>query len=361
MSKSLKTSKGYTLAELAAITGSKLEGDPSLLITDVADLETATSKDASFLANARYERTMGESQAGVIFIHPQVKRIPGKNFLVNDDPSRAFQKIVDELVGKHYPKTGFSGIHPSAVVHHSVKLGKDVNLGPHVVIDQGVEIGEGTTIGAGTYVGAGTKIGKNCFFYPNVTIREGAVIGNNVVLQPGCVIGSCGFGYTTNKEGKHIKLNQVGNVVLEDDVEIGANTTIDRSRFKSTIIRRGSKIDNLVQIGHGVVVGEDNIIVSQTGIAGSTKTGRHVILAGQVAVAGHIEIADGVVVSACSGVSKSMTKAGKYGGVPVMPLDEYNRKTVYLRNIDKYVDQIKALEERLAALEDKDEKDSQAD
>lgn len=353
MSKTLKPFKGFTLAELAAFTGSKLEGDPSCIITDVADLESATSKDASFLSNPRYEKTMGDSQAGVIFIHPQVKRVDGKNFLLNDDPSRAFQKLVDELIGKHYPRTGFSGIHPSAVVHHSAKIGNDVNLGPHVVIDQGVEVGEGTTICAGSYVGPGTKIGKQCFIYPNVTIREATIIGNRVILQPGCVIGSCGFGYTTNKEGKHIKLNQVGNVVLEDDVEIGANSTIDRSRFKSTIIRRGSKIDNLVQIGHGVNVGEDNIIVSQTGIAGSTKTGRHVILAGQVAVAGHIEIGDGVVVSACSGVSKSMPKAGKYGGVPVMPLEEYNRKSVYLRNIDKYIDQIKALEERLAALEDK--------
>ncbi len=351
MNKVFKPARGFKLAELADFTGARLIGDPTLIITDVADLESATSNDASFLANPKYESVMHKSSAGVIFVPPQIKLTEGKNFLVSEDPSRAFQMVVDELIGKHYPKSGFSGIHPSAVVHHSSRLGKDVILAPNVVIDQNVEVGDSTSIGAGTSIGPGTKIGKQCAIHPNVIIREGCIIGDRVIIQPGAVIGSCGFGYTTNKEGRHIKLNQFGNVVLEDDVEIGANSTIDRSRMKSTIIRRGTKIDNLVQIGHNVVVGEDNIIVSQTGIAGSTKTGRHVILAGQVAVAGHIDLADGVIVSACSGVSKSMPKAGKYGGVPVMPLEEYNRKSVYLRNIDKYVDQIKALEARLEALE----------
>jgi len=348
----LQQSKTFTLAELAEFTESKLMGDPNCSINDVADLESATSHDATFLANPRYERMVQNSQAGVIFAHPTIKLIDGKNFLLNEDPSRAFQKVVDELIGKNYPRSGFNAIHPTAVVHPSAKLGKDVQLGPYVVIDQDVEIGDQTTIGAGSSIGPGTLIGKQCLLYSNVTIREGCVLGDRVILQPGCVIGSCGFGYTTNKQGLHIKLNQVGNVILEDDVEIGANSTIDRSRFKSTIIRRGTKIDNLVQIGHGVVVGEDNIIVAQTGIAGSTKTGKHVILAGHVAIAGHIELADGVVISACSGVTKSMPKAGKYGGVPVQPLEEYNRKSVHLRNIDKYVEQIKALEERIEALED---------
>lgn len=341
----------FTLAELADFTGSKLVGDPALVISDVADLESATSKDASFLSNMRYEKAMYESKAGVIFMQPNLPVVEGKNFLLNEDPSRAFQKLVDELVGKNYPQSSFKGIHPTAVVHATAKLGKNVSLGPYVVVDQHVVVGDNTAIGPGVSIGPQTTIGTDCQIHPNVTIREGCRIGNRVILQPGCVIGSCGFGYTTNKLGKHTKLNQLGNVILEDDVEIGANTTIDRSRFKSTIIRRGSKIDNLVQIGHGVIVGEDNIIIAQTGIAGSTKTGKHVILAGQVAVAGHIELGNGVVVSACSGVTKSMPKAGKYGGLPAMPLEEYNRKSVYLRNIDKFVDKIKELEARLKDLE----------
>lgn len=184
-----------------------------------------------------------------------------------------------------------------------------------------------------------------------MTVRELCIIGNRVILQPGVVVGSCGFGYITDKQGRHTKLNQLGNVIIEDDVEIGANTTIDRSRFKNTEIRRGTKIDNLVQIGHGVILGEDNIIVAQTGIAGSSKLGKNVILAGHVAVAGHLQICDRVVVAGCSGVTKSITEAGKYGGVPAVPLQEYNRNAVYLRNIEASIQKIKELESRLQALE----------
>jgi len=337
-----------TLKEIATLTQSTLIGDADLLISNVADLESAEKHDASFLSNSRYEQAMRHSKAGVVFIHPQIEVIKDRNFLINDNPSAAFQKLVDLFYGHDQLKTGFKSIHPTSVIHPTAKIGQNVEIGPHAVIDQDVVIGQGTFVGAGTYIGPKSTVGENCYFYPRVTIRENSSIGNRVHIQPGAVIGSCGFGYITDKNGHHNKLNQVGNVIIEDDVEIGANTTIDRARFKSTKISRGTKIDNLVQVGHGVVIGQDNIIVSQTGIAGSTETGRHVIFGGKVAVNGHIKICDNVMISALSGISKSIQKSGKYGGIPAVELDEYNRNAVYLRRIEKLFEDVKTIKHQLS-------------
>lgn len=340
--------KILTLAELAAKTKSNLVGDPSYEITNIADLVSASAEDASFLANPNYEKMMHASLAGVVFVSPSTKLIEGRNFLLADDPSRAFQLAIETFKDNTQERTsGFTGIHPSAIIHETAVIGDNVTIGPHAVIDKNVIIGHDTTISAGCYIGFGSSIGTYCYIHPNATIREECRIGNRVIIQPGAVIGSCGFGYTTNSQGKHVKLGQIGIVDIEDDVEIGANTTIDRSRFKSTVIGEGTKIDNLVQIAHGVVIGQHNIIIAQTGIAGSTKTGNYVVIAGQVAVAGHISITDKTMIAAKSGVSKSITKSGKYGGIPAMPLKEYNRNAVYLRNIEEYINRIKDLEKRV--------------
>lgn len=344
----MSSHKSFSLEALAALTNCQLKGNPKHEILGVADLETATSQDASFFSNVRYQQALKNSQAGVIFIDPQVPLLEDKNYLISDQPSRAFQLVVDTLFPPRQ-LSGFRGIHPTAVVHETAQLGEGVTIGPHAVIDESVKIGNGTFIGAGVFVGPETQIGQECVIHPRVVIRECCQIGHRVIIQPGAVIGSCGFGYTTNKQGRHVKLNQVGNVVIEDDVEIGANTTIDRSRFKSTQIGQGSKIDNLVQLGHGVSVGAHNIIVAQTGIAGSTTTGRYVVLAGQVAVAGHLHLDDEVTVAGKSGVTKSLSK-GKYGGIPAIPLQEYNRNQVFLRNIETYVRELKELAKRLYEL-----------
>jgi len=345
--------KVFTLAELASHTQSRLIGDSDHQISDVADLDSATPTDASFLANPRYTQTMQNSKAGVVFISPSLSPIAHRNFLVNENPSQAFQQLVDLFYEGAHALTGFPEIHSSAVIHETCQIGQNVRIGPHAVIDQNVLIGDNTFVGAGSYIGPDTVIGSECIIHPNVTIRERCVIGHRVILQPGVVIGSCGFGYLTDTQGKHTKLNQVGTVTIEDDVEIGANTTIDRARFKTTRIGHGTKLDNLIQIAHGVELGPDNIFAAQTGIAGSTSTGRCVMTGGQVAIAGHIEIGSGVMIAAKSGVSKSLPKAGKYNGIPVLPIGEYNRNAVYLRNIEGYVDRIKKLEQRLQALEEK--------
>lgn len=343
----------FTLQEIATMTKSTLVGDPQYKISNVADLDTAGSSDASFLSNPRYEQAMRRSSAGVVFIDSNTKPSENRFFLINENPSRAFQQLVEAFYGTHRKTTGFTGIHTSAVIHESAKLGKNVSIGPNAVIDSDVTIGDNSAIGAGCYIGPGTTIGNDCLFHANVSVREECVIGNRVIIQPGAVIGSCGFGYTTDKNGQHTKLNQVGNVTLDDDVEIGANTTIDRSRFKTTHVKRGSKIDNLVQLAHGVVIGEHNIVVSQTGIAGSSETGKHVVIGGQSAIAGHLTITNGVMLAGRSGVSKSITESGNYGGLRgVMPLAEYNRNSVILRNIESYISEIKALKARLAKLEE---------
>lgn len=339
--------KKFSLAELASLVEATLIGDGAYIISGVETLESATAEDASFLANPRYADAMRCSQAGVICISPQDLVLPGKNFFVSDNPSRTFQKLVELFLPVEWNRSGFTDIHPTAVIHPTAHISKNVQIGPYAVIDQFAEIGEGTTIHASVSIGPYVQIGNNCVLYPHCVVRERCTLGNRVILQPGAVIGSCGFGYTTDAMGKHTKLDQLGIVILEDDVEIGANTTIDRSRFKITRIGKGTKIDNLVQIGHNVILGQDNIIVSQTGIAGSTKTGKNVVMGGQAGIVGHIEIGDHVMIATRGGVSKSIKQSGKYAGSPVMPLADYNRQQVHLRKIAHYVDILESLQEGL--------------
>ncbi len=343
--------KSLTLSQAAQLTGCRLVGKEDHLITGVADLESANSEDASFLSNPRYERAMKNCQAGVIFVAEAFPLVDGKNYLVSPNPSQSFQQIVDYLHPQRQTPSGFKGIHPTAVIHETACIETGVSIGPQSVIDEGVKIGKDSFIGAGSYIGPDVVIGSHCVIHPRVTIREECTIGNRVIIQPGAVIGSCGFGYVTDKQGRHIKLNQVGRVIVEDDVEIGANTTIDRARFKETRIGQGTKIDNLVQIAHAVDLGENNLIAAQTGIAGSTRTGKWVVLAGQVAVAGHLSISDCVTVAGKSGVTKSLFKKGTYGGIPAVPIEEYNRNRVFLRKIEKYIALLTDLQTRFKSLE----------
>lgn len=351
----MKEQTSFTLEELAKHTDSKLIGNPNYVIEGFSDLETAGEKDVSFLSNPRYTNTryvnlMKASKAGVIFISPETPKTSERNFLINENPSRAFQITIEAIRGDSLKKSGFNQIHATATIHETAQISKNAVIGPNVVIDEGVTVGSNCFIGSGSYIGPQTTIGKHSIIHPNVTIREGCIIGSHVILQPGVVIGSCGFGYTTSNEGIHQHLSHIGNVVIEDDVEIGANSTVDRSRFTSTIIAKGTKIDNLVVIGHNVRVGRHNLICGQSAIAGSTQTGSHVVIAGQCGIDGHIKLDDGVIITAKSGVSKSL-KTGRYGGIPAQPLDLHNRANVNIRNLDKHVKLIKDLAQRVRKLE----------
>ncbi len=339
----------YTIAELADLLCVRWAGDPAHRIAAVASLEEAASSDASFLANPRYVEAMKESQAGVICISPSFPIAEGKNYLISEDPSRSFQQIAELFLSTH-TRSAFSGIHPTAVIDPSASIGAQTTIGPYAVIDAGAVIKDRTRIDAHVFIGADVQIGFDCHIHPSCVIRERCRLGDRVILQSGAVIGSCGFGYIPDARGRHVKLQQLGIVILEDDVEIGANATIDRARFKATIVREGSKIDNLVQIAHNVEIGPHNCIAAQAGIAGSSKTGRHVMLGGQVGIAGHVELADLCLVSAQSGVSKSL-KGGKYRGSPAIEMAIYNRREVYIRRLEEYSAKIRALEEKLSQLE----------
>lgn len=340
------------LKNLSKLTGAELIGDPEHIITGVDDLAGASSSDASFLANPLYRPLLKTTHAGVICVDPATPRIEGKNYLISDHPSNTFQQIVKIFSSSEKTISGFQGIHPTAVIHPSAQIAPTATIGPYSVVDAYCIIGEDTILGPSVTLGAGVEVGTHCILYSHATVREGCKLGNRVILQPGAVIGSCGFGYTPNEKGQHIKQEQLGIVVLEDDVEVGANSAIDRARFKETLICRGTKIDNLVQIGHNCELGEHNIIVSQTGISGSVKTGRYVIMGGQTGTVGHITVADGAMFAARSGLKKSITSGGKYGGNPAVPLGEHQREQVHLKNIKEHADKLRALEKKLSDLQE---------
>lgn len=332
------------------MTGSSLKGDPDYIIEDIDVLESASSKDASFLSNPRYIKLLKTSEAGAIFVPKDLPVEEGKNYLVSENPSVAIQKLMEHFHSKLSTTTAFEGIHSTAVVHPTAQVAPSAQIGPYVVIDADCVVGKGTVIHSHCVLGAGVTVGKDCVLFQQVTLRERTSVGDRVIFQPGAVIGSCGFGYIQDPKGRHIKLQQLGTVEIQDDVEIGANCTIDRARFKKTIIQQGTKIDNLVQIAHNVEIGKHSILISQTGIAGSTKVGNHAIFGGQSASIGHMDITDHVMVAAGAAVSKSITESGKYGGRPAEKLSDHNRKQVYMRNIDKWCKRIEELEERIEEL-----------
>ncbi|MGR3973977.1 MAG: UDP-3-O-(3-hydroxymyristoyl)glucosamine N-acyltransferase [Candidatus Rhabdochlamydia sp.] len=339
-----------TVLELSKMTGTEFIGNPDHLISGVADLESATSSQVSFLENSKYDSLLEKTQAGLICIHAEASYIPSQNYLICSSPTKTFQELIQCFYQENQPRSGFTGIHPTAVIHPTVQLAADVTVGPYAVIDADCVIGSCSVIGAHAFLGAKVSLGSHCHLYPHTVVREGCCLGNRVILQPGAVIGSCGFGYFTDQKGQHQKQDQIGIVVIEDDVEIGAHTTVDRARFHETRIGRGTKIDNLVQIAHNVSLGAHNLIVSQTGISGSVKTGHHVVMGGQTGTVGHIEIASGSLFAARSGIKKSIKNAGKYGGDPVTSLYQHQREQVYLRNLDQLSHQVKELKEQLKLL-----------
>ena len=363
------SSPKYSLKELSKLLDCSFEGNENFEVNNIDSLETATASDVSFLSNSKYLNMLHKSKAGIICIHPDIERLKDKNYLISTNPSNIFKQITKLFITEKTLFSGFIGIHPTAIIHPSCQIGKNVRIGPYAVLDQnsviendvfidshsqissGVVIEENARIGAHVSIGFKSKIGKQCVIHSHVVIREETLIGDKVIIQPGAVIGSCGFGYITDDKGHHTKIEQIGNAIIEKDVEIGALTAIDRGRFKSTIISENTKIDNLVQIAHNVQVGPSNLIVSQVGIAGSTKTGKNVVLGGQVGVVGHIEIGDYAGVSAQSGVSKSLPPKQAYRGTPAQPIAEYQKEQVYIRRIKSMGEKIAKLEEKINLLE----------
>ena len=348
--RSNSTPASVSAAQIAQLVKGELIGDGGSSVSGFSGIKEAKENELTFLSNPKYEPLLRDTQAGVILVPRQIS-CPGKTLIRVDDPSLCFTQMVSFLL-KDAPDHKPKGIHRTAVIAPGAKVSRTAAIGAHAVIEDGVEIGEGCVIYANCYVGHGAHLGKDCLIYPQVVLREKVSLGNRVIVHSGTVIGSDGFGYVP-VDGKHMKIPQVGTVVIEDDVEIGANVTIDRARFDKTIIGEGTKIDNLVQIAHNVVIGKHCLVVAQSGIAGSTKLGNHVILAAQTGLVGHLEIGDGAVVAAQSGVSKSIKAGEQVFGSPAHPMQTALRNNAHIQRLDKYVEMIKDLKKRVEKLEKK--------
>ena len=338
-----------TLEELAKLTGGTLEGDGRCVIEGAAGLSEAGPKDVSFLENHKYAAQVETSRAACVFL-PETARGKVKggpaNRIYSSDPRWGFAQVLIKLEETINPHPA-PGISPKAEVHPEAALGKDVSIGAFAVVEK-ASIGEGTAIGAQCYVGRGARVGKGCRIYPQVVIREHCVVGDRVILHSGTVVGSDGYGFATDlKTGAHRKIPQIGNVVIEDDVEIGSNVTIDRATTGSTTIGAGTKVDNLVQFGHNVRVGRHCLIVSQVGVSGSTKIGNHVVLAGQAGIVGHISIGDGAVVTAQTGVMNDVEPKGVVFGSPSLPHREALKLHALYKRLPEVFETLKEVKQRL--------------
>jgi len=339
-----------SVADITQLVKGELIGDGTVLVSGFSGIKEAKKNELTFLSNSKYEPLLHDTQAGVILVPRQIS-CPGKTLIRVDNPSLSFTQVVDYFL-KDAPDYKPHGIHPTAVIAPGAKLESGVAVGAHTIIEDGAIISKGCILYANCYIGHEVHLGEDCLIYPNVVLREKVFLGNRVIIHSGTVIGSDGFGYIP-VDGKHMKISQVGSVLIEDDVEIGANVTIDRARFDKTVIGEGTKIDNLVQIAHNVTIGKHCLIVSQSGIAGSTKLGNYVILAAQSGLVGHIEIGDGAVVGAKSGVSKSIKAGEKVFGYPAQPMKDALRNNAHIQRFDKYVEMIKDLKKRIEELEKK--------
>jgi UDP-3-O-[3-hydroxymyristoyl] glucosamine N-acyltransferase len=344
-----------TVAELAALAAGELDAqaDGSHVIEGAAGLGEAGPKEASFLKNMKYAASAASSQAGCVFLPLSGKETVTltKNRIYVEDPQWAFAQVLI-LIEALRPKV-LPVVDAKASVHFQARLGPGVSVGAFTVLEKGVLIGENTVIGANCFLGANVKIGRNCLIHPGVVVREDCVVGDRCVLQPGAVVGSDGYGFATDpKTGKHRKIPQLGNVVVNDDVEIGANTAIDRATTGSTVIGAGTKIDNLVQIGHNVRMGRDCLVVSQAGVAGSCVIGDRVILAGQAGLAGHLHIGDGAVVMAQTGVMSDVEKGKMVFGSPAKPHREAFKLQALYGRLPEVFEAVKQVKEKLGMRKD---------
>ena len=331
-----------TLAQIALHVDGVIIGDAECEISNVSTLQAANRQQISFLANSKYKKYLPTSQAGAVIVSKEMAELVKNSAIVVDDPYVAYAKIATLL---NPPKKITTGISPTAIVEASVTILKTVSIGPQVVIEANVILADNVVIGAGTVLQDEVIVGENTRIAENVTICHGVEIGKNVVIHPGVVIGADGFGIVNDK-GKWIKIPQIGRVKIGDNVEIGANTTVDRGAIEDTVIGDGVKLDNQIQVGHNVIIGNNTVIAGCSGIAGSTIIGENCIIGGGVGIGGHIEIADNVIITGMSMVTKSLTKAGIYSsGIPAEPTSQWHKNVVRYRQMDKLVARVKKLED----------------
>ena len=337
-----------TLADLAALTGGAVRGDPTVRVRGACGLEDAGPGDITFLAHPRYAPLVDRTRAGAIVVSEKAATtsIPA---IVVKDPNLAFIEIARQFVE---PTPVPKGLHPSAVIDPGAQLGPSVAVGPNAVIEAGAVVGDGTVIHGLVHVGPEARIGRDCVLYPGVAVRERCVLGDRVILHCGTVIGSDGFGFAT-VNGVHHKIPQAGIVVIEDDVELGANCTVDRARTDKTVIRRGTKLDNLVHIGHNSIIGEHVLMAAMVAIAGSVKVDHHAMLGGQSAVGNHLTVGAGGILTAQSGLSKNLPPKAMFSGTPAEPHIGRLRALAASHRVDRLLEEVRDLKKRIAKLEKK--------
>ncbi|MGE5399765.1 MAG: UDP-3-O-(3-hydroxymyristoyl)glucosamine N-acyltransferase [Ignavibacteriales bacterium] len=339
------------LSEVADLVGGKIIGDENVLIENIAKIEEAKKNDLTFLYLPSYEKYFESTQASAILVRPDfIKSRTDISYIEVSSPNSAFLKIINSFFK---PEFKLNSIDPSAQIAPGAVIGNNTAIGKNVVISEGCRIGDNVTIYHNSVLMENVEVGSNSLIFPNVTIRENCSLGQRVIIHSGTVIGSDGFGYAPDEKGVYSKIPQIGRVIIEDDVELGANVTVDRAALGATVIKQGVKIDNLVQIAHNVVIGENTVMSAQSGVSGSTKIGKNCILAGQVGVVGHVELADHVIVAAQSGVSKGISKPGTYFGSPAKEHRTALKLEAMIRNLPAYVDKIKQMEKQINELQEK--------
>jgi UDP-3-O-[3-hydroxymyristoyl] glucosamine N-acyltransferase len=337
----------WKLAALAEAIGATLEGDGAIEIRGAAPLDRAGVHDVAFLSDPKYRIHLETTQAAAVILSPReaASWTTSKVRLLTANPYAAYAKAASCLYPEPQP---LAGIHPTATVAATAQVAANASIGPHATIGEQAVVGARSVIGAGCAVGAQVMIGNDVRLHPRVVVYPRCVVGDRCVLHSGCVIGADGFGFA-NEDGRWIKIPQIGRVVLHNDVEIGANTTIDRGALDDTIVEEGAKIDNLVQIGHNCIVGAHSAIVGCAGIAGSVKIGKHCRIGGAAMIGGHLSIADGAVVAAATSIFSSIETPGMYSGVyPVQPHRQWQKNAVQLRQLDTLYKRVRALEKALA-------------
>jgi UDP-3-O-[3-hydroxymyristoyl] glucosamine N-acyltransferase len=335
------------LREIAQRLNCRLDGDEHVEVSGVAGIEQAGPGDLTFLANGKYAGSLARTRAAAVILRDSDPPAPCAMLRTNH-PYLAFAEALQLFVELARPAPG---IHPSSVIGAGAEIAGDVSVGPFAVIGCGARIGGGSVIHAHVVVGDGASVGRDCVLHAHVSVRERVVLGDRVVVQNGAVIGSDGYGFVKRGDGSYLKIPQTAAVVVEDDVEIGANTTIDRPAVGETRIRTGAKIDNLVQVAHGVVIGRNTLLAAQVGIAGSTNVGDNVTLAGQVGVAGHLEIGEGSIATAQTGIPNSLDDHSFVSGYPAIDNREWLKSSAVFRKLPALRKQVSELERRIVELE----------
>ena len=336
-------------SEIAELVGGKLRGDGEIEILACAAIDRASSGEIAFLEGGDLPETTG---ASCVLVPKTIDPISDATIITVDRPKLAFACVAAVL---HPPKVGKAEIHPTAVISASATIGKNVFIGAFTCVGEGSRIGDRTELRAGTKIGDNVAIGNKCVLHPNVFVEDNSVIGNDVVLHTGVVIGADGFGYVRDVDKGYVKFPQIGSVVIEDYVEIGANTCIDRGALGETRIREGTKIDNLVQVGHNVNIGKRCVIAAQTGISGSVTIEDDCVIGGQVGFGDHVRVQSGAVIGSQAGILPGkIVRPGVWWGTPIQPLEDYKRQNAHVKGLSRLKDELRALKEKIRELSEKE-------